>query len=658
MRDSWPRYIVLAAAVSSLGACKSGDSSIGAPAMIGGQLVTFDDILVTFTPPSRADAIEAEGRLDAGAWESLGSGPGDSNQLSLTLEASAPEDADYSFRVRATLGTATSEWSQVATVHRGVRPATNLQLFAQYDQPIQLTWNRGSTQAGALLLDRRWVAFDGVAGAWSQLASLALDATSYLDADSGQWLDGSSFDYRVVYVKGTAESEPAMASSPQARPLAPVGLACSPAGETSIRLAWTPRSRYATKQVVVRSPRWGPGSEEVATLPGDAASYVDTVPAPGEYVYFVSARVGDWVNVVNYVADGAPTGGMTAIPGLPLPTSWLSFPGGDQAARRPDGRFATVAAVQGYPTNAVRTWQQVAGGWDSRDTTLDGYPQLPEPAIFSGPGDRLDILYGQVLGGTWHARFDGAWITESLAAPFPQDAALDALGALHLIACQAGYADYSTNANGAWVTERLPASVFADRCAIAVGPDGLPRVAYTSPQPVPPGQGGSSTASDLYLLSTTGSAWAEELAPLGAGATQRYGTLLRALAPSADRTVIVFAGPAPMTGDVAVGAIERDASGWGTPVAVGLRRSNGAPERFAVAASPDGSRVAIAWNGTTYQGSGSPATLAIRSAPGTWTSSSLLETGLGMAIGFSPAGKLWVLDGLGGTLGGVLYEEP
>jgi len=650
--------MALAAAVSGLVACGSSDKSVGAPVMIGGQLVTFDDILVTFTPPGRADTIEAEGRLDAGAWESLGSGPGDSNQLSLTLDASAPEDADYSFRVRATRGSATSGWSQVATVHRGVRPATNLQVLAQYDQPIQLTWNRGSTQAGVLRLDRRLVAFDGVAGAWSQLASLALDATSYLDADTGHWLDGSSFDYRVVYLKGAAESEPAMASGLQARPLAPVGLVCSPAGETSIRLDWTPRSRYATKQVVVRSPRWGPGSEEVATLPGDAASYVDTVPAPGEYVYFVSARVGDWVNVLNYVADGEPAGGMTAAPGLLLPMSWLAFPGGDQAVRRSDGRFATVAAVQGYPTNSVRTWQQTATGWASRDATLDGYPQLPEPALFSGPGDRLDLLYGQVLGATWHARFDGAWSTESLAAPFPQDAALDAMGAVHLIACQAGYADYSTNASGAWVTERLPTSVFVDRCAIAVGTDGRPRVAYTSPQAVPPGQGGSSTASDLYLLTTTGSAWTEELVPLGAEATQRYGTLLRALAPSADRIVIVYARPSSTVGDVAVGAIERDASGWGTPVAVGQRRSNGAPERFAVAASLDGSRIAIAWNGTTYQGSGSPATLAIRSPSGTWTSSSLLETGYGVAIGFSPDGKLCVLDGLGGTLGGVLYQEP
>ena len=658
MRESWSRSIVLAAVVSTLLACKSGGGSVDAPAMVGAELVTIDDIVVRFTPPPHADTIEAEGRLDAGAWESLGSGPGASNQLSLTLDTSAPEDADYSFRVRATRGSSTSDWSQVATVHRGVRPATNLQVFAQFDQPIQLTWTRGSTQAGVLRLDRRWVGSDGVAGAWSQLASLALDATSYLDADTGQWLDGASFDYRVVYVKGAAESEPAQASSLQARPLAPVGLACSPAGETSIRLAWTPRSHYATKQVVVRSSRQGPGSEEVATLPSDASSYVDTVPAPGEYVYFVSARVGDWVNVVNYVADGEPAGGMTALPGLPLPASWLAFPGGDQAARRSDGRFATVAAVQGYPANSVRTWQQTATGWDSRDATLDGYPQLPEPAIFSGPAGRLDVLYGQVLGGTWHARFDGTWSTEPLAAPFPQDAALDALGALHLVACQAGYADYSTNASGAWVTERLPASVFADRCAVAVGPDGRPRVAYTSPQPVPPGQGGSSTASDLYLLSSNGSAWTEEPVPLGAEATQRYGMLLRALAPSADRTVIIYERPAPAVSDVAVGAIERDASGWGMPVAVGLRRFNGAPARFAAAASPDGARVAVAWNGTSYQGSGSPASLAIRSATGTWSTWPILETYTGVALGFSPAGKLWVLDGLGGTLGGVLYEEP
>ncbi len=656
MREKWIRSVAVLVLAASAAGC--GDD-VGAPAALTAELSTFDTIDLSFRPPGGADALEVEARLDEGAWQQLGEGPGHAERLVLTLTPDAPEDADYSFRIRAKRGGATSSWSAVATVHRGVRPATILQVFAMFDAPtIQISWTRGSTQAQAVRLDRRLVRFDGMPGEWSELAGIALDATSYADADIGSWLDGASLEYRIVYLKGVTESAPATGRSMPARPLAPVGLSCTAAGVSSIRLDWMPRSQYATKQVVIRSPRWGPGSDEVAELPKDASAYVDTVPAPGAYVYRISARMGDWVNVVNYVADGEPAGGFTALPDVPLTMSSFAFPGGDPAARGTDGRFATLGKVLGMDYT-VRTWLDTPGGWEARDATLDVYPTLAPRAILFGPGDRLHELYARIQDVTsLHAWLDGTWQSDTIPTPLPQDAVVDAAGALHVIACHEGFADYATNASGAWATQRLPTSVYADRCAIAVGPGGDLRVAYTSPQPVPPGQGGSSTASDLYLMTGGGTQWTEELVPLGGEATQRYGDVLRAFALSADRTLLLYERPAPEVSDVALGSIERDATGWGPPVAVGLRRFNGAQESFAAAMSPDGSRVAIAWNGTTYQGSGSPATLAICAAPGVWSSWTLHETGLGVGVGFSPTGKLWVLDGLGGTAGGILYEEP
>jgi hypothetical protein len=656
--ETGPRTSVLLALACALAACPP-DASVGVPNKVAAQLTSFDSIAVTFEPPSGADAIEAEGRVGAGAWEPLANGPGNSNLLTIALDASAPEASDYAFRLRARRGGSRSDWSSIAYVHRGVRPPTNLAVSAQYDQPIQLAWTRGSTQAVEVRIDRRLVASTGTAGGWSLLATVALDATAYVDADTGAWSDGASFDYRVVYVKGVDERASAIVRSLAARPLAPVGLACAAAGVDAIRLTWTPRSHYATKQVVIRSPRWGPGTEEIATLPGDATSYLDAVPAPGAYGYRISARVGDQSAVVNFVADGDLAGGFTLLPDLPLTASWFPFPAGDQAVRGADGRFATVVAVPGPPTDAVRTWRETDTGWISRDATLGGYAALAHPAILGDPAGGLHVLYAQLLADTWqHDTFDaGAWTTESIPAALPQDAALDPAGALHVIACN-GFADYATNASGAWVTERLPATAFVDRCALAVAPDGAPRVAYTSPQPVAPGAGGSSTSSDVYLLRRSGTGWTEELVPL-AGASQRYATLLRVFAPSAERTVVLYEPPASAIADIPVGAVERDASGWGAPVAIGLRRFNGAPDSFAAAVSPDGRRVAIAWNGTTYQGSGSPATLAVRTTPGSWSTWTLHETGLGVALGFTPGGKPWVLDGLGGGSlpGGILYEE-
>jgi hypothetical protein len=641
----------------ALAACPPPKNSVGVPGHIAVQLTTFDTIAVTFEPPGGADAIEAEGRVGPSAWEPLGEGPGNSNLLTIALDASAPEATDYAFRLRARRGVDVSGWSAIAYVHRGVRPPTNLEVYAQYDQPIPLAWTRGSTQAEEVRIDRRLVAPDGAAGGWALLATVALDATAYMDTDTGAWSDGVSFDYRVVYVKGVEESTSAVVRSLAARPLAPTDLACTAAGVAAIQLTWTPRSHYATKQVVIRSPRWATATEEVATLPSDATTYVDTVPAPGAYEYRISARVGDWVGV----ADSDLAGGFTLLPDLPLTPSWFPFPAGDQAVRGADGRFATVAAVSTYPTDAVRTWRETDTGWVSRDATLGGVPSLAHPAILGDPALRLHVVYTQLLADTWqHDSFEaGAWATESIPGGLPQDAALDPAGALHVIVCN-GWADYSTNASGAWVTERLPATAFVDRCALAVGPDGVPRVAYTSPQPVPPGVGGSSTASDVYLLSRTVAGWTEELVPLGAAGSQRYSTLLRLFAPSSEGTVLLYEPPTSAVGDTPVGAVERDASGWGTPVVIGVGSFNGAPDSLAAAVSPDGARVAIAWNGITYQGSGSPATLAVRAAPGTWSTWTLHGTVLGLALGFTVGGKLWVLDGLaGGTLpGGILYEEP
>lgn len=642
------QLLSLVAAAGYLAGCgPSTTGSLVAPRMTGAVLEGFDSILVTFTPPAGAESVEVEARLDAGEWGSLGSGPGDSTQLFLNLQPAAPEAADFGFRVRATRGGKTSAWSAIATVHRGVRPAANLTIMASPGQAPLLYWARGSTQADTLRLDRRLFGPDGTMGAWSALASLPLDATSYADADRSGWLDGASFDYRLVYLKGAAESDPALVSGPQAPPLAPVGLRCNPAGEGAIQLDWTPRSHYATRQVVVRTSRAGPGTVEVATLAADASTFLDTVPMSGQYVYFVSARVGAWTNDV---ADGAPVLGATAIPALSFAPFAMAFPAGDQVVRRANGRFATVTTASGYPVNAVRIWEETSSGWVSRDAVLAGYPELAEQALLAGPGDRIDLIYGQMNGGAWHDWSGGSWSTEPLAAGLPSGAVEDAAGALHLVTCVPGWVDYSTNAGGAWVTERLPASTYADRCAIATGPDGALRVAYTSPQPVPPGQGGSADRSDLYLLTRSAGGWSEAQVPLGAEATQRYATLLRLFTPSAEEVVIIYARPSAV-GDVSVGAIERGAAGWGQVQSLGLRPFDGRVERFAAAASPVGARVALAWNG-------SPTTLLVRTAPGAWTSTPLEPNGgYGVALGFSPAGKLWLIDGLGWSLGGILYEE-
>jgi hypothetical protein len=286
------------------------------------------------------------------------------------------------------------------------------------------------------------------------------------------------------------------------------------------------------------------------------------------------------------------------------------------------------------------------------------YPTLVASSLLVGPQDRLHLLYvGLYPTFTGHERFDGAWSAESLPDYQLASAAVDDANALHLVECQAGIARYATDVSGAWSVEPVPTDAFAALCVIAVGAGGDVQLAYSSPRPVPPGQGGSPTASDIHLATRGPAGWSEEVLPLGSEGAALYGRLLRVLNPSAGQTVVLYDAPPPGVGDVDVRAIAKDAAGWGAPVPVGLRRFDGAGESFSSAAAPDGSRLAIAWNGTTYQGSGSPAMLAIRHDDGTWTSETLFETFADLSLGFSPVGKLWLLDG-GGPVGGLLYQEP
>jgi hypothetical protein len=92
-----------------------------------------------------------------------------------------------------------------------------------------------------------------------------------------------------------------------------------------------------------------------------------------------------------------------------------------------------------------------------------------------------------------------------------------------------------------------------------------------------------------------------------------------------------------------------------------LGKSVGRP---AAAASDDGSRIAVVWNG--MQGDaysiGAHTTVAVKDATETWTSTALFDTGWQVAVGFTPAGKLWMLDGLGQVANGfatgyLLYSE-
>ena len=641
------------------GGCASGGGA-ATPTDLRAELQGFDSIRIAWTTPAGQDGVQLQGRLAGGAWEAIGDAPPDAIGVEISLRADAPEAADFGFRIRGVKGGSFSEWSAEATVHRGLRPATGLVISSGFGPPpaIGVQWTAGSTQAEAIRVERRIIPRGATPGPWMALPGLALDATSFVDTALDAWVDGADVEYRVTYVKGSEASTPAQGLAGAAPPLAPVGLVASPAGPLSVRLDWTARSTYATKQVVIRAARLAPGEAEVATLGPEVNGWVDTVPEGGTYVYRISARVGDHVNVTNYVADGAPVVGFTSIPGMTLSTSTLVAPGGTKAVRDAAGRFATAAASM----YTVSAWRQAGGGWEAHETVLATYPDLSGPGLLLRPDGGLELLYRVLfpLPTTFTREwFDGAWHAESVSDLQPTDAFVGPGGVLRIVDCQSGLLRHATNASGAWVVETIPVAEPAQRCAVTTGPAGDVRIAWTSQRPLPPGQGGSPTASDLHLVRPGTGGWVDEIAPLGAAAVPVAPSVLRIHAPSADRTVVIFQGFTAGAGGIDVRAVTRDTGTWGAPVSLGIRQFNGREESFTSAMSPDGSRIAVAWNGFTTGGCCSPATLAIRGVDGAWTSTILYDTEAWLASGFSPQGKLWVLElSPISHLGGILYEEP
>ena len=658
---SRPRFAFAVAVVVAIlvvgGGCAPGGGA-AAPTDLRAALTSFDTIELTWTTPAGQDGVQLQGRLAGGAWEAIGDAPADAIGLVISLSADAPEAADFGFRIRGVKGGAVSEWSGETTVHRGVRPATGLVVTGGSGPPpvIGVHWTAGSTQADAIRVERRIIPHGDTPGPWVAIPGVPVGVTFAEDTVEA-WLDGAVVECRVTYVKGSEESTPAQGSSDAAPPLAPVGLVATPAGPLSVRLDWTARSAYATKQVVIRQARLAPGQSEVATLGPEVNGWVDTVPETGVYLYWISARVGDAVNVTNYVADSAPVVGFTTLPGMTLSTSTLVAPGGTKAVRDAAGRFATAAASM----YTVSAWREVDGGWEAHETVRATYPDLSGPGLLLRPDGGLELLYRLLFpfpttfNREW---FDGAWHAESVSDLQPTDAVAGPGGELRIVECQSGILRYATNASGAWVVETIPVGEIAVRCAVTTGPGGDVRIAWTSPRPGPPGQESSPTSSDLHLVRPGPGGWVDETAPLGAEAVALDPRVLRIHAPSVDRTVVIFQGFTALSAGTDFSAVTRDAGTWGAPVSLGFRQFNGSEESFTSATSPDGARVAVAWNGFLTGGCCSPATLAILGVDGAWTSTSLYDTQAWLASGFSPQGKLWVLELSPIWHQGILYEEP
>ncbi len=643
----------LAFAVAALAGCGGGGG--GAPAAPTGFTAIqnpgdFDQVDFAWTPPAGAiDGYEAEGRLGAGEWQSLG-GDIPAGAIGGTIQFLAPappELTEFAFRLRSVRGGQRSAWTPEAPYHRTLRPPANPAVAVEPDG-LRLTWQNtsllGTGVAIQLLRD----------GAWTTIASgLPATATTWLDAH--QLVADAWRDYRILATAGAVQGMPVALFS-TGYPATPVRALTATTEAGGVRLRWTlPPLLHAALVVHRRGPNdMGPG-EVVAPLAPGATSYLDPAP-PGAYTWAVEIRFAD----PGALGPSADVAGVAPPSGAPAWTATpLLLPEATAAARDGAGRLALAIGSNYFPpsTGAQRVAFHGEGappdhdlgenhGWAAPAVAFDaaGHPHamVLRPVPPAAPGEPAIALL--------HAWHDGAaWAEEEVVRRAFDDPdavrfAVGPGGALHAAwtIAATGAAGHAVRGAAGWTSEDLTAAWPAGGQLQGLAVDGAGAVHLLA-----------RAGPDLLLVH--GAAWLAERVP--------YPTALAGLpawlAPLPVGVGVLqqrLAGDPGAPGEVG-GLLERTAAGWSPESPVWARVQAQPKDAMGAVASPDGARW-LAWAGH-YAGM----ELSLRDG-GTWAVAATgLTTERVLAGWFDDAGKAGALvrtaryPGPEGTLC-VIYQEP
>ena len=237
---------------------------------------------------------------------------------------------------------------------------------------------------------------------WQQVLLASTVTTTYHDADTALWRDGARFAYRVVYLAGDAESEPAEARSRGGRPLTLAATAAHVAGV--VRVSWT----YAgVAPVQVKVTRRVPGAPEVevGVVEPPSTTFEAAAPAPGFFTYVVQAKNPDaaWYDwdLLSNAASAAVLVPDPALAGV-LDASVVAMPAAVEVARSPSGAFALVWG-DGWSTLAVHA--PTPDGWERWSPATTNWVRSALPGIHYDAQGRLHVLYEQATdSGAWDVR--------------------------------------------------------------------------------------------------------------------------------------------------------------------------------------------------------------------------------------------------------------
>jgi hypothetical protein len=532
----------------------------------------------------------------------------------------------------------------------------------------RVTWLRRSRGADRLELQRRRIPAAGEPGAWETLPLTSVEATSYVDAGLSAWEDGARFAYRVVYRAGAPARAPVEGVGTPGRPL-PLGLTATAGASGIVHLEWIYPGVAPVEVEVRRSAAGGPEGA-VAVVPSPARS-LDDGGAPTATIVTYSARA--FLPGTSLIDEYASDRGSATV--LVPAAAWegklqarlVALPEADAVARGPAGEFAL--ACGGASDRGVSVSFPVGAGWSTFTSAPDPWAYLSRPGVAFDAAGVPHAMYeirrpadaggGRSVMHRWRdaggEHEEEAGVITALGEP-PSVSALPADGVPQYLwrdcvgaPCAGTPVRWSSKSPSGWAVEDVPApwQRAERRSDVVIDPSGRP--AFVAVDPV----------AGTVLLRRLATGWAATPLP---AATSGPGSNVKVLFTPAGRAIVArswFAPPPRSGNDVLVlehdGAADPVGARWGAEQV--LESFAETPDAYAVALSPDGTRLAVA--------AGGPAAKVQVRGLGGWAAPLALPPHGRAAVGFTPAGKLWVLTGpAAGTPPGAtlatyaLHEEP
>jgi hypothetical protein len=592
--------------------CGGGGGGSTPPALLppanftASQSGDFDTVAFSWSPASGGiTGYEAEGRMGSGAWDALGVPiPPDAIGGFITFQSSVPELSPFTFHIRSVRGSERSAWSPDATYFRSLRPPQALASAQDTDpEHISLTWTRGSTVNTGTRVERALRDAGGVPGAYTLVADLAADATSYLDLATAE---ASSYLYRLRHATSTVLGMESTTTSPVTALHTPTDFRTQ-GGVSSVSLQWTNRSTATTSIVVFRvdggiAPT--PSPTAVAVLGPGATSYLDTALGAGSYTYTLELRSASQ-------ARQTPS-----LPGFSLPAigwtgSQVYLPNYVRTMGR-DGRW--YGWENGYGTLQTTLYQSSGNGWVTHAFPLGTWGLL-DPGVLVDDLDRPHAAY------TWrdpaqpsgplelrHAWHDGtSWqeetVTTRAAVNFSSGRAprlgVAGNGTPHLLwsssdASNLEIFEHAVKEGPAWTIQTLTSSTWSSpqyvgAMAFQVAPDGTAYLALGLPS------NHVSTGQLLLQRRPSGGSWSEETVP-APGIQPGPGDPLVLMATSATQVDLLFnvwEWPETSATPWHITTLRKSGATWGTPTVIFQLPTSGSPPQLTAALNAAGNRMAV-----------------------------------------------------------------